>query len=621
MKHFIGFIIVLLYGLQLSAQVAVEKSNTVIKSEGKSYYVHTVKQGQTLYSVSKAYDVSQKEILKANDIEIANIKVGQKLMIPVLNPVDNQAADEAKFRYHKIEKGETLYSIAKRYNVATETLLAFNPKSRYGLQIGQILTIPNNRQGHADQEDSNFHYHTVVSGETLFSLAQQYGISIKQIQLFNPETKTELKAGTTLKLPKSSYSDTEKLPISKYGDPIRPTGIADPNYFVEEGVIPCFDFQYRSNAKFKVALMLPLFIEQNLQAIRNYDGKPGSRKFIGISDRFVEFYEGTLLAVNQLKYEGVSIDLHVFDTQNSETEVYKILNDNDFSTFDLIIGPVYSKNFKIVARAAKRYRTNIISPLSKNTGNLINNPFAFQAIPSDATQIRRTSDLISKLYDSTVVIVHNGTKEELSNIEIYKNKMVKSFASRDDIDEIAVKVIDFNFGGKKTLEDAFSLAQKNIVLIPDNKEAFVTNVVEQLYLFSEDYDITLIGSPNWENFQNINISHLRRMSFNYTSPFHVDYKHWKTKQFIKKYRNTYKTEPGLSAFQGYDISYFFLSALKDYGKNFQFCLQKYDKQTKQKGIIFDFNFSRTGTFNGFENKGVHFLTYDTDYQLKQTRIQ
>lgn len=621
MKKTLGLILLLFTALSVSAQVPVVKSNTIYKSEGKSYYLHTVKQGQTLYSIAKAYDADQKQILKANQMQSASLKTGQKLKIPIVNAVSEEATNEPLFYHHRIKNGETLYSIAKMYDTSVENILAFNPGSRYGIRAGQILTIPNPRQGHADQQDQNFHYHTVVSGETLFSIAQQYGISINQIYLFNPDTKDGLQAGTILKIPKTAYDRTEKLPVSKYNETDLAGGTNDPNYFTEPGTTPCFRYQYSPTYKFKVALMLPLFIEQNLWTLKNYDSKKYSSKFYGSTGRFLEFYEGAMLAVNQIKFEGVSVEFHVFDTKNSETEVHDILRKMNVADFDLIIGPVYSKNFNVVAKEAKRHRVNIVSPLSINSNTLINNPFAFQVIPSNDTRIKKTSELISKFYDSTVVIIHNGSKEELRDIEIYKQKIVKSFASRPDIQEVALKIVNYNFGGKSNIEDAFSVGNKNVVLIPDDKEAFVTGVVEQLYLFADKYDIALIGSPNWELFQNINIRYLKRMNFNYASTYYIDYSHWQVKQFIRKYRTAYKTEPGIYAYQGYDITYYFLNALKNYGKHFQFCIGNNPGGMKQKGIVFDFDFHRTGTYNGFENKGMYFLTYDNDYQLVKTNIR
>ncbi len=619
MKKIIGLILMLSIAVNVLAQVPVIKNTKIYKFEGRNYYLHTVKQGQTLYSISKAYNANQRDVMYANDMQSVSLKVGQKLKIPVVNPINAAAEEEPLFYHHRIKPGETLYAIAKIYDSSVENILAFNPQSIYGISPGQILTIPNPRQGHADQQDKNFYYHTVATGETLFLLAQQYGITINQIYLFNPETKSGLTAGDVLKIPKTSYDITEKLPVSKYSNDYMKTGANDPNYFTDPQNEPCFNYTYNPSKRFKVALMLPLFIDKNMWKLKNYDEDQKKSKFYRSSEKFLQFYEGAMLAVNQIKYDGVSVELHVFDTKNDAAEVRKILNKLNLKEFDLIIGPVYSKNFKIVAEKAKRNRVNIVSPLSANPQNLVNNPYVFQVNPSNTTRVKKTSELISKFYDSTIVIIHNGSPKDMQNISLYKRKLVKAFTMRPDVQNIALKTVNYNFGGKSNIEDAFSVGNKNIVIIPDDKEAFVTGVIEQLFLFAEKYDITLIGSPNWELFQNINIRYLKRMNFNYASPFYIDYSHWKVKQFVKKFRTAYKTEPNIYAFQGYDVIYYFLDTLKKYGKLFQFCIENNLKS--KKGIIFDFDFHRTDTYNGFENKGIHYLTYGNNYKLTETKIR
>ncbi len=611
MKHLSALLLILVIACNVYAQTPVVKSKTVYKSNGENYYIHIVKQGQTLYSIANAYDADLNNILQANNIINNTLSIGQKLKIPIINPINSESSKEPLFYYHTIANGETLYTIATKYNTSVENIFLFNPQSRYGIYIGQVLTIPNPRQGYVDQEDNSFFYHTVVSGETLFSISQKYGANIRQIQIFNPETKTGLNAGMLIKIPKNSYDLTEQLPVSKYSDDY------NQDILEEEDPNSCNQFVYKKTYRFKVIMMLPLFIDQNLEALKN--GIPSKNQ--NARTKFLDFYQGAMLAVNQLKYEGVSIEIHVFDTENNQAKVREMINDLDFSKFDLIIGPVYSKNFNIVAQKAKENKINIVSPLSVNSTKLINNPYAFQVMPSNETQIKKTSELISKFYDSTIVIIHSGTTQELQKINIYKDKLVKSFSNRPDINKISLKVLNYNVNGKSTIEDAFSVGNKNIVLIPNEKEVFVTQIIDQLFLFSKDYDITIIGSPNWELFQNINLEHLQRMNFNYASPLFIDYKYWKTMQFIKKYRTNFKTEPNKYAFQGYDITYYFLSALKNYGKNFQPCITNKTNLNYKKGIIFDFNFYRTNKFNGFENKGIHYLNYDKNYKLKETSIQ
>ncbi len=614
MKAISAFIILLLVGFMLTAQVPVTKSTKTVKENGKTYYLHTVESGQTLYSISKAYGVSISDISKENAIYSNTISAGQQLKIPNKSAVSGNS-DEKDFIWHRVQAGETVYSIAKKFGVSVADIYFYNKRSAYGLAKNMILKIPNSKKASVDFGDDKFYYHTVVSGNTLFSISQQYGVSLAQIELFNPETKSGLKAGQVLKIPKSNYDATERLPVSRSYSPNLNNLAYDPLYFEEEGVTPCNRYAFDRNKTYNIAVLLPLYIKKNLWYGSKYK-KEGDRMFYKNSQRFIEMYEGMLLAFQRLKQDGVSLNVQVYDTQNSAVEMQSIISDLDFKNLDLIIGPVYSKNIKLISYYAKKYKVNLISPLSSNLTLLENNPFVFNVTPSDEMRVKKAADFISRTYDSCIVIVHNGTPEEKKRIEIYKQKLVKSFTWNRNINEIIIKNINFNYGGSEALEKALSKGHKNIILVPSKNEVFITKIVETLIHFTDDYEIKLIGSPEWELFQNVDLTHLQKEEFHYVSPVYVDYNNWRVQSFMRKYQAAYETEPSLFAFKAYDIVYYFGTALKVYGKHFQFCLSPYDKYPNRRGLAFDFNFARSGMYNGFENNGMFMLKYTPTLTLE-----
>ena len=110
---------------------------------------------------------------------------------------------------------------------------------------------------------------------------------------------------------------------------------------------------------------------------------------------------------------------------------------------------------------------------------------------------------------------------------------------------------------------------------------------------------------------------LKNLSFQYISPTFVNYYAKNVDNFIKEYRQTYRTEPSTYAFEGYDIMYYFGNALRKYGRHFQFCLSPNDAMPNKHGLVFDFDFMRTNSNGGFENNGTFFLEYDENYRLKE----
>lgn len=614
MKKLLVIFVLMFSASVLWAQAKVTKSDKVVKQNGKTYYVHEVKSGQTLYSISKAYDASIREISQKNDIISNRITVGQSLYIPV----PSNSSGEKDFLWHRVKAGETVYSIAKKHGVSIKDIYFYNKRSALGIARNMILKIPNSAKAGVDFADDDFYYHKVISGNTLFSLSQQFGVSIEQIKQFNPELKHGLKAGQTIKIPKRHYDGTERLPVARTHRPDKSDIKHDPLYFEEADVLPCNRYQYKKGDVFEIAIMLPLYADNNLWVAGKYEDED-DKLFYRNSQKFIEMYEGILLALQQLKLQGLSLNVKFYDTKNSAVEMKKIIKQVNFSELDLIIGPVYSDNVKMVSHYAKKHKVNLISPLSSNTDLLLGNPFIFNVIPSDDMRVKKAADFMGKVYDSCIVIVHGGTPEEKKRIQKYKRKLLRSHAWSPYIDEIVIKTIDYNRGGAAELEKALSLGYINLILIPSENEVFVTKIVERLDYYTPDYQIKLFGSPDWEYFQNINLEHLHEQQFHYVSPAHIDYDYWKTQSFIRKFRNTYETEPSIYAFQGYDIMYYFGTALKEYGKNFQFCLSTFDKKPGSKGIAFKFDFARTGTYNGFENNGIFILSYTSDFKLKEQR--
>ena len=110
---------------------AIEKTAVIVFINGKKYYVHTVKSGETLYSIAKAYKVDEKVIKEHNPSVADGLRIDQTVKIPVPEQVRADARAERKrkreFLSHKIKAGETLYAIARDYNISVATIREDNP--------------------------------------------------------------------------------------------------------------------------------------------------------------------------------------------------------------------------------------------------------------------------------------------------------------------------------------------------------------------------------------------------------------------------------------------------------------------------------------------------------------
>lgn len=123
---------------------AQTKSSDIKTINGKKYYIHKVEKGQSLYAIAKVYNMDVNSILAENDEAIDGLKPGQELKIPVeslLTKSTQTPIDTNKYVYHKVSKGETVYAITKKYAIDEKHLLGLNPNLSQGLKEGDFIIV------------------------------------------------------------------------------------------------------------------------------------------------------------------------------------------------------------------------------------------------------------------------------------------------------------------------------------------------------------------------------------------------------------------------------------------------------------------------------------------------
>lgn len=157
--------------------------------------VYTVKSGDTLWSIAKRFNISVNELKETNNLTSNSLSVGQKLVIP------GKQTDEGNV--YTVKSGDTLYSIAKKFNVSVEALNNTNNLSNNTLSVGQILIIPT--------EEADYILYTVKAGDNLYSIARQYGLTMNELMEFNDLGSTLLSVGQVLKIP---VAISEEIPTN-----------------------------------------------------------------------------------------------------------------------------------------------------------------------------------------------------------------------------------------------------------------------------------------------------------------------------------------------------------------------------------------------------------------------
>ena len=219
MKRVCATALLLLWSL---CALAVQKSGTIVYINGSKFYVHTVQPGETLYGLSKAYEVGEKVILQHNPAAAQGLRAGESIKIPFVSDVP-QPKSERKLRktfdIHTVTQGETLYGISRKYEIPIQTVIEDNPNlDPVHLRLGERILIRKKEIGSEDEAgtreqweayrnslnsvaEEGFAYHIVKPGETFYSLSRRFGITEDRLGTLNGGLKpADLKAGAIIKV-------------------------------------------------------------------------------------------------------------------------------------------------------------------------------------------------------------------------------------------------------------------------------------------------------------------------------------------------------------------------------------------------------------------------------------
>lgn len=337
----------------------------IIEKEGKKYYEYIVNPGDGLFAIARKFGVKQSDLHEANENLSTDIKVGEKIFIPIKIETTNQSDDVAYT--HVVEAKQTLYSISKMYNVNIDTLIALNPSAKTGIKTGETLIISKNKnfkpsttQSEAVVEtpvSTNHITHLVQKKETLYSISKKYNIAIHDLITLNPELKDGLKAGTEIIIKGDKKEQTEIE--NNVNNPQLANNVIDTVKTQLPATAPqqptpntpeIITTQPTTSNTINIAYLLPL-IAENANDEKN-------------THRFVEFYRGAILALNNAKKDGLSANIYTYNLPKSTNKIDSVLHLLDNQKIDIVIGPAYSEQLNQVLAYTKKHNITTIVPFS-----------------------------------------------------------------------------------------------------------------------------------------------------------------------------------------------------------------------------------------------------------------
>ena len=589
------FLFLLLWscGQVLGQGTAVTKSNDIVVIRGKSYYLHTVQPGQTLYSICKAYGANIDEVKSLNDKKDNALSLYEVLKVPYTDPFVQQ---DDKFYYHKVVKGETFYSIARLYKIKPKRLLKFNEgyAQNQPLAVGAVVKLP------LAEIDLS------VLGEEEIEASVGKKQEIRPVRpVRNESVKKVEEASVTDILQDALMQKNEKTEQEPEKETTTVIGATDkmeiPDY-ISEVVMPVDPFV-------KVALLLP-FSAKDYPVFVDTLVEKMPVQISARSEQFISFYEGVLLAVDSLKNQGYKVNLKVFDTERSAEKMYTMVDEIDRLHPDLIIGPVYGSVYKALMDDLTNKNIPVIYPLSSRSEEFGVYPDFIQVNPSMKALTVAMSDWLREEAEEANLVCLNLTGNEVSHSDLEDIRLFKEYMHRIG----SMNFYDWNTSAVPL--DGLRLQllpdRENIIILPTTKEAEVSKILPVLSALTEGYRITVVGFPEWQTFTSVDHETYFKLNTKIFTYSYVDNTTEPAKRFALKYRKYFYTEPNNLAYKAFDMSLYFIELAAKYRDRTLDALEFYPRN----GDFSRFYFQKMEGQAGKENQGFYIVNFGSDYRLK-----
>ena len=511
-----------------------KKPRVTINKELQGFKEHRTKRKETLYSLSKKYNITEDDIKKYNTFLYANaLRKGDRLQIPKYKITEIIEEVEPTKEY-TVEPKEGKWRIAYKFGITVEELEVLNPDMVAILKEGEVINVPNLDEEAQKQFDDEYSYYKVLPKEGFYRLKLKLNLEQDQLEALNPELKeTGLKSGMILKIP---YSDTIEGVIEGASEAVNLVNSIS-------------DYETKH-----IAIMLPFRMHRvDFDSIADAKKSLNKDPYLGVS---LDFHSGVLMALDSLKSLGVSLKVDVYDTRYEVSEVSRIIREHDFENVDAVIGPLTPASFNKVASELKRYNTPVISPIGTDL-KLYDN--VFQSRPSDdllknkVINFAKSDSLVGNIIviaDTKNITVANELKREFIGA-----KVVYSRKNKEGKDEFFVT--------KEDIEGALKPG-KNMVFLETQNEGYASNVTSVLASLKNKVDpeseeepseIVLVTTNINSAFEGeqINNTHLSSLQFHFATAA-KEYSENDNNAFVKKYEKLYNITPNKRAVRGFDLT-------------------------------------------------------------------
>ena len=716
---------ILFFGIasaQGTQTVPVKVSSQIQRINNKDYYVHVVEQGQTVFSIARAYGLKYYDAVIRTDIH--RMKVGDTVWLPLneysvaaVSARAEETISSNRVHYVKVEAGQTLYGVARQYGLTVDELVNANPALRDAqLKAGQMLRVPikpaltiEEKKALEEQElakkkaeeqrlaeekrlaeqkaaeekrlaEQKAAEEKRIAEEKRLAekkaaeekkLAEQQAAEEKRLaekksaeekklaeqQAAEEKHLAEKKAAEEKKLAEQKAAEEKRLaekkaaeekklaeqkaaeiasnndkvdakndvpsasssPVADQKTPNTKRVVENPYPFTEVPIgfpllpAPYYEFSTATSFNYPVrdlqkkdricvSVIMPLNLDKlNEVSTSKFDIEQRGKKEYKVFE-FIQFYEGVLIALDQLESQGYNVMLNVVDLSSDKNEdVVAAFYSHKMENSDFIIALLVKKPFSKLAELAKKHQVFVINPLSSRSEVVENNPYVLKYMPSVEGTVKGMLDVVANHHKGGhLYLVHSNNKNVKSDEHLFLAEFQKQLAARGDI-----KYTLFDWAANAKLIPTLKATNNNVIISVYNQDKnrntiFATTLLNRLSSLNTNVPRLMTVSNYLNDFPNVDFDQLQHLNYTTVTMGYLDYNNPKHKDFIDTYKNKFRTEPNsLYAGLGHDIMLYFVTALSQQGAEFWRNPQNF--YTPQL-MLFPFRVKQSSATGGYENQ-------------------
>lgn len=363
----------------------------------------------------------------------------------------------------------------------------------------------------------------------------------------------------------------------------------------------------------RVAFLLPFNTESiKYDTLGNITGNVTTNTQMALN-----YYKGAMLALDSLSNSGLTIITRIYDTKSDSNVVHELLfNNAEMLNTDIIIGPFFMDELRVANRFSQRFHIPVVSPYVTSTSFVSKSPEYILSKPTLATHCKALSDYIDSIYKpSRVIILLSESQQDKNYYALFENAL-KQTNSKPSI----YKLSDSSSISQDKIELYLVPGSTNIIFISSTNETFISKLTARLETMSTQYQIVLVGMPQWRESQTLKGSQLSKLHCIISHYADLDKNTTYFNHVNKAYINKYALALNEFSMDGYNDTFYFISNQAD-DSEWNFTRKPKDALCKQ--IIIKPRYksnanSTSTTVDYLENTYVNILQY-RDGRLEDVR--